>query len=142
MATAQTKQGGETLLKNSPAFSGFSVKDIPNAKAFYGGTLGLEVIEDKAMNILTLKLKGGNNVFLYPKPNHSPATFTVLNFPVDDIDKAVDELVLLGITFVQYPDLNTDKKGISRGDGGNKGPAGIAWFKDPAGNILSIIQEK
>ena len=142
MATAQTKQGGETLLKNSPAFSGFSVKDIPTAKAFYGGTLGLEVVEDKAMNILTLKLKGGNNIFLYPKPNHSPATFTVLNFPVDKIDKAVDELVTLGITFEQYPDLNTDKKGISRGDGGSKGPAGIAWFKDPAGNILSIIQEK
>jgi hypothetical protein len=81
-------------------------------------------------------------MYFFPKPNHSPATFTVLNFPVDKIDKAVDELGSLGITFEQYPDLNTDKKGISRGDGGSKGPAGIAWFKDPAGNILSIIQEK
>ncbi|HEV8590995.1 MAG TPA: VOC family protein [Pyrinomonadaceae bacterium] len=142
MAKAQTKQSEGSFLKDSQAFSGFSVSDISKAKEFYGETLGLEVNEDKGMGILILKLAGGNDVFVYPKDNHEPATFTILNFPVDDIDEAVDELSGTGITFEHYSELNTDEKGISRGDGGSKGPVGIAWFKDPAGNILSLIQEK
>jgi len=115
------------------AFSGFSVDDLPRAKEFYAETLGLEVVEEPAG--LGLQLAGGGRVFVYPKgPDHVPATFTVLNFPVDDIEKAVDELAKRGITFERYPD--TDEKGINRGD---QGPA-IAWFKDPAGNFLSVLK--
>ena len=134
---AKTSMKESFDLKNSPAFSGFSVNDIAAAKAFYGDTLGLDVEDDKKMGILTLKLKGGNNVFLYPKDNHEPATFTVLNFPVDDIDNAVAELNNLGIEFEQYKHLKTDEKGISRAP---DGPT-IAWFKDPAGNIISVLQK-
>jgi predicted enzyme related to lactoylglutathione lyase len=125
------------MLKNSKAFSGFSANDIPRAKEFYAQTLGLEVSESHG--ILTLHLAGGNNVIIYPKPNHVPATFTVLNFRVDDLDLAVDELTKGGVQFEHYdlPDIKTDEKGIRRG--GN-GPT-VAWFKDPAGNILSVIEE-
>lgn len=142
MAKAQTKQTEGSFLKDAHAFSRFSVNSINDAKKFYGDTLGLEASEYKEMGVLILNLAGGNDVFIYPKDDHKPATFTILNFPVDDIDTAVDELGKLGITFEQYPDLKTNEKGISRGDGGAGGPAGIAWFKDPAGNILSVIQEK
>jgi catechol 2,3-dioxygenase-like lactoylglutathione lyase family enzyme len=142
MTKAQTKQSHETFLKDSHAFSGFSVKNTATAKAFYADKLGLDASEYAEMGILILHLAGGNDVFIYPKNDHKPASFTILNFPVDNIDRAVDELVKLGIEFEQYPDLKTDEKGISRGDGGAKGPAGIAWFKDPDGNILSIIQKK
>ena len=123
------------MLADSKAFSGFSVNDIEKAKEFYGKTLGLEVSESNGL--LTLHLAGGNNVLIYPKPNHVPATFTVLNFPVDDVDLAVDELKKRGVRFEIYdlPDLKTDEKGIMRG----KGPT-IAWFKDPAGNILSVLE--
>jgi predicted enzyme related to lactoylglutathione lyase len=123
------------MLKESKAFSGFSANDIPKAKDFYGQTLGLEVSEDHGL--LTLHLAGGNNVLIYPKPNHVPATFTVLNFPVKNVDQAVDELKKRGVRFEIYnlPDLKTDEKGIMRG----KGPT-IAWFKDPAGNILSVLE--
>ena len=123
------------MLKESKAFSGFSANDIPKAKDFYGQTLGLEVSEDHG--VLTLHLAGGNNVLIYPKPNHVPATFTVLNFPVKNVDQAVDELKKRGVRFEIYnlPDLKTDEKGIMRG----KGPT-IAWFKDPAGNILSVLE--
>jgi len=123
------------MLGKSKAFSGFAVPDIEKAKKFYGETLGLEVSEDHG--VLTLHLAGGNNVLIYPKPNHVPATFTVLNFPVDDVDLAVDELKNRGVRFEIYdlPDLKTDEKGIMRG----KGPT-IAWFKDPAGNILSVLE--
>ena len=123
------------MLGKSKAFSGFAVPDIEKAKKFYGETLGLEVSEDHG--VLTLHLAGGNNVLIYPKPNHVPATFTVLNFPVDDVDLAVDELKKRGVRFEIYdlPDLKTDEKGIMRG----KGPT-IAWFKDPAGNILSVLE--
>jgi catechol 2,3-dioxygenase-like lactoylglutathione lyase family enzyme len=124
-------------LKNSPAFSGFSVNNIAAAKAFYVDTLGLEVVEDNSMNILKLKLKDGNNVLLYPKNDHQPATFTVLNFPVDNIDEAVRSLTGLGVKFEQYPNLKTDETGISRERGGPK----IAWFRDPAGNILSVLEK-
>ena len=123
------------MLGKSKAFSGFAVPDIEKAKKFYGETLGLKVSEDHG--VLTLHLAGGNNVIIYPKPNHVPATFTVLNFPVDDVDLAVDESKKRGVRFEIYdlPDLKTDEKGIMRG----KGPT-IAWFKDPAGNILSVLE--
>jgi Glyoxalase/Bleomycin resistance protein/Dioxygenase superfamily len=126
----------ETMLKESKAFSGFSAADIPAVKQFYGQTLGLDVSEEHGL--LTLRLAGGHNVIIYPKPNHVPATFTVLNFPVGDVDLAVDELKKRGVRFEQYdlPDLKTDEKGIMRGNGPT-----IAWFKDPAGNILSVIEQ-
>ncbi len=124
------------MLGDSKSFSGFSVDDIQKAKEFYGQTLGLKVSESHGL--LTLHLAGGNNVLIYPKPNHAPATFTILNFPVDNVDKAVDELAKRGVRFEIYntPDIKTDEKGIMRG----KGPT-IAWFKDPAGNILSVLDE-
>jgi len=123
------------MLGDSKAFSGFSANDIEKAKEFYGRTLGLKVSETNGL--LTLHLAGDSNVLIYPKPNHTPATFTVLNFPVDDVDQAVDELAKRGVRFEIYdlPDLKTDKKGIMRGNGPT-----IAWFKDPAGNILSVIE--
>ena len=123
------------MLGDSKAFSGFAANDVQAAGKFYEGTLGLKVSEDHGL--LTLHLAGGNNVLIYPKPNHVPATFTVLNFPVEDVDKAVDELTRRGVRFEIYdlPDIKTDAKGIMRG----KGPA-IAWFKDPAGNILSVLE--
>ena len=122
------------MLKDSKAFSGFSVDDIAKAKAFYGETLGLDVSEEHGM--LDLHLAGGVEVLIYPKPNHEPATFTILNFPVDDIEKAVDELSRRGVRFEQYEDeIETDERGIFRGEG----PL-IAWFKDPAGNILSVLE--
>ncbi len=127
------------MLKNSKAFSGFSVNDIQKAKEFYSEILGLEV-KDTPMGLLELNPEGGNRVIIYSKPNHVAATFTVLNFPVKNIDEAVDELIKKGITFEQYDGtIKTDEKGICRS--GGKGP-NIAWFKDPAGNILSLIEEK
>ena len=127
------------MRKHSKAFSGFSVNDIQKAKVFYSGILGLEV-KDNPMGLIELHPEGGNRIIIYPKPNHVPATFTILNFPVKDIDESVDELIKKGITFEQYDGpIKTDEKGICRGAG--KGP-NIAWFKDPAGNILSLIEEK
>jgi predicted enzyme related to lactoylglutathione lyase len=125
------------MLTDSNGFSGFSANDIPKAKEFYGRTLGLKVSESNGL--LTLHLAGGNNVLIYPKPNHTPATFTVLNFPVNDVDQTVDQLTKRGVQFEIYdlPDIKTDKKGIMRG----RGPT-IAWFKDPAGNILSVLDQK
>jgi predicted enzyme related to lactoylglutathione lyase len=124
------------MLRDSKAFSGFSAEDIQTAKKFYSETLGLDVSESHG--VLTLRLAGGNNVLIYPKPNHIPATFTVLNFPVKDVDLAVDELTKRGVRFEIYNlhNLKTNKKGIMRGNGPT-----IAWFKDPAGNILSVIEE-
>ena len=124
------------MLRDSNAFSGFSANDIPKAKEFYSRTLGLKVSESNGL--LTLHLAGGNNVLIYPKPNHTPAGFTVLNFPVKDVDQAVDELTKRGVRFEIYdlPDIKTDKKGIMRGNGPT-----IAWFKDPAGNILSVLEQ-
>jgi len=124
------------MLKDSPAFSGFSVKDQAETKAFYSDKLGVEVEEDEMG--LTLKLAGGNNVFVYPKEDHTPASFTILNFPVDDIDKAVDELAAKGVKFEVYEGMHQDEKGIARGKAANMGPD-IAWFKDPSGNILSVL---
>jgi len=122
------------MLGKSKAFSGFSVNDAAAAKDFYGGTLGLEVSE--ANGLLTLHLAGGNNVLAYPKPDHTPATFTILNFPVEDIEAAVDELTARGVHMQRYPNLEADERGIFRGGG----PL-IAWFTDPAGNVLSVLQQ-
>lgn len=122
------------MLGSSKAFSGFSVDDIPAAKRFYGDTLGLEVTEANGM--LTLHPAGGATILVYPKPDHIPATFTILNFPVDDIDAAVDELARRGVEFQRYEGSSQDEKGIQRG----MGPP-IAWFADPAGNILAVLQE-
>lgn len=126
------------MFKNTKAFSGFSVNDIHKAKAFYVDVLGLEVV-DHAMGVLELQINGGNKIIAYPKPNHVPATFTILNFPVENIEEAVGQLTQKGVSFEQYEgQIKTDEKGICRNPGG---PA-IAWFKDPAGNILSVLQEK
>ena len=124
------------MLRDSKAFSGFSAGDIQTAKKFYSETPGLDVTDSHGL--LTLRLASGNNVLIYPKPNHVPATFTVLNFPVKNVDLAVDELTKRGVRFEIYdlPNLKTDKKGIMRPNGPT-----IAWFKDPAGNILSVIEE-
>ncbi len=119
------------MFANTRAFSGFSVDDITAAKAFYEGTLGLTVGEENGM--LHLQIAGDRDTLVYPKPNHTPATYTILNFPVDDIDAAVDELTGRGVQFERYP--VADDKGIMR----DEGPP-IAWFKDPAGNILSVLQ--
>jgi catechol 2,3-dioxygenase-like lactoylglutathione lyase family enzyme len=128
------------MLGSSHAFSGFSVNDQAVAQKFYSETLGLEV-KDTGMG-LHLKLAGGGIVFVYPKPNHQAASFTILNFPVEDIDAVVDELTSKGIIFEQYdsPTMPQDEHGILRGLSAKMGPD-IAWFKDPAGNILSILQE-
>ena len=122
------------MLKESKAFSTFAVDDVPRAKQFYGETLGLTVREE--MDGLVLELAGGTSVFVYPKPDHEPAVFTVLNFPVDDVVQAVDSLTAAGITFERYDGFDQDEKGIARMD---EGPV-IAWFTDPAGNILSVLE--
>jgi catechol 2,3-dioxygenase-like lactoylglutathione lyase family enzyme len=123
------------MFKDSKAFSTFSADDIPRAKQFYGETLGLDVSDE--MDGLALHLAGGGEVFIYPKEDHVPATFTVLNFPVEDVDEAVDRLTAAGVTFERYEGFEQDEKGIARG-GEDRGPT-IAWFKDPAGNILSVL---
>ncbi|MBS1689829.1 MAG: VOC family protein [Bacteroidetes bacterium] len=126
------------MLKNSNAFSGFSVNDIQKAKDFYQNTLGI-TIADNPMGLLELHFNNGAKVIIYPKPNHEAATFTVLNFPVDDVEKTVDELTAKGVKFEKYTgNIQTDAKGIVRGNGGPT----ISWFKDPAGNILSVLEAK
>ena|SRR5215212_2583418 len=124
------------MLTDSAAFSGFSVPDIEAARQFYGDTLGLRTEVNQEMGgMLTLHLGGGKDVVVYPKPDHAPATYTVLNFPVDDVDREVDELAAKGVRFERYEGFEQDEKGIARG----MGPA-IAWFTDPAGNVLSVLQ--
>jgi catechol 2,3-dioxygenase-like lactoylglutathione lyase family enzyme len=127
------------MLTTSHAFSGFSVDDIAAAKAFYGGALGLDAVEGEMGN-LQVTLPGGHEVFVYPKEDHLPATFTILNFVVEDIDAAVDELNAAGVVTKIYrdPDFNTDERGIARGKAAGYGPD-IAWFRDPAGNVLSVL---
>jgi predicted enzyme related to lactoylglutathione lyase len=122
------------MLTDSSAFSGFSVDDIEAAKRFYAETLGVRVSEENGM--LQLHLGGGGTVLVYPKPDHAPATFTVLNFPVPDIEAAVDELARRNVRFERYEFAEQDEKGIHRGGG----PL-IAWFTDPAGNVLSVLQQ-
>jgi predicted enzyme related to lactoylglutathione lyase len=125
------------MIKYKNAFSGFSTNDLAKTKEFYIEILGLKV-KDSPMGILELHTEGNQPIVIYPKPDHVPATFTVLNFLVEDIEKAVDGLNRKGITFEQYGgDIQTDEKGICRGSGGPD----VAWFKDPAGNILSLIEE-
>lgn len=126
------------MFKDTNAFSGYSVNDITKAKNFYHGILGLDVKETMGGMVLQLHISEGIPIMLYEKPNHEPATFTVLNFPVQDIEKAVANLKAKGVTFESYDfkDLKTDDDNISRGDGPK-----IAWFKDPAGNILSVLEE-
>ncbi|TDD82458.1 VOC family protein [Actinomadura rubrisoli] len=119
------------MFENTKAFSGFSVDDIPAAKRFYGDVLGLKMTEENGL--LTLHIAGDRPTLVYPKPNHEAATFTILNFPVDDIEAAVDELASKGVTFEKYEGV--DEKGVFR-----KGGPLIAWFKDPAGNVLSVLQ--
>ena len=121
------------MLRDNPAFSGFSTNDVEAARQFYGDTLGLDVNDDNGM--LNLRLGGGQRVLVYPKPNHEPATFTVLNFEVPDIDAAVDRLAERGVVFERYEGAGQDERGIAR-----RYPPPIAWFKDPAGNVLSVIQ--
>ena len=124
------------MFKDTKAFSGFSVNDLQKAKEFYSQTLGLEVSDRNGL--LELHIAGGTNILVYPKPDHTPATFTILNFPVHDIDQAVNELAGRGVQFESYnqSSLVTDEKGISR-----RGGPEIAWFKDPAGNILSVLED-
>ncbi|MFF5982590.1 VOC family protein [Streptomyces olindensis] len=122
------------MFGTTKAYSGFSVDDIDAARSFYGDTLGLRVSEDHGM--LFLHIAGDRNILVYPKEDHAPATYTVLNFPVDDIEAAVDELSRREVRFERYDQFKVDEKGIFRGGG----PL-IAWFTDPAGNVLSVLQE-
>jgi catechol 2,3-dioxygenase-like lactoylglutathione lyase family enzyme len=126
------------MFKAKAAFNGFSVDDLAKARAFYGETLGLQV--DNEGVGLRLHLPGGGTVFAYPKEDHQPATFTILNFVVDSIDEAVDELTNRGVQFEHYEGIPADEKGIFRGTSKNQGPD-IAWFKDPAGNGLAVLEE-
>jgi catechol 2,3-dioxygenase-like lactoylglutathione lyase family enzyme len=121
------------MFEHTKAFSGFSVDDVPKAKQFYGETLGLRVSEENGL--LQLHLAGDTDVLVYPKDDHTPATFTILNFPVEDIDQAVDDLTARGVQFERYEDFDQDERGIMRAEG-----PPIAWFKDPAGNVLSVIK--
>jgi predicted enzyme related to lactoylglutathione lyase len=122
------------MFSNTHAFSGFAVDDIDEAKRFYGETLGLKVT-DGPMGVLTLELAGDRPTMIYPKPDFTPATYTILNFPVDDVDAAVDELTARGVEMERYDGFDQDEKGIMR----DNGPT-IAWFRDPAGNILAVLE--
>jgi len=123
------------MFENTRAFSGFAVDDLGAAKKFYGEVLGLKTSEQ--YGLLTLHLAGGRDTLVYPKPDHAPATYTILNFAVDDIDAAVDELISRGVELEKYDGLGQDGRGINRAGGPY-----IAWFKDPAGNILAVLQER
>jgi predicted enzyme related to lactoylglutathione lyase len=123
------------MFKETKAFSGFSVDDVPKAQEFYGQTLGLEVSE--AFGLLQLHIAGDKKILVYPKTDHIPATFTVLNFPVDNIEQSIDDLTARGVHMEIYFEGEQDQRGIFKGGG----PL-IAWFKDPAGNILSVIEEQ
>lgn len=125
------------MLTESKAYSGFAVDDIGKARDFYGETLGLQTeMLDEQNGLLSLHLAGGRDTLVYQKPDFQPATYTILNFQVDDIDEAVNGLAARGVTFERYEGFDQDDKGIARGNGPN-----IAWFKDPAGNILSVLEE-
>jgi len=135
-ASTPSRKNPSSIFKTAESFSSFSVNDLNVAKDFYSQTLGLEVSQTpEALELRT----GDNTIFIYPKPNHEPATFTVLNFKVNNIDEVVEELAAMGVSLEHYnlPDLKTDKRGIFTGPGQK-----IAWFKDPAGNILSVIEEE
>jgi len=124
------------MFADTKAFSGFAVDDIEKAREFYGKTLGLKV-SDEEMGALRIDIAGDRPTLIYPKPDFTPATYTILNFPVDDIDKAVDDLAARGVEFERYDGFEQDEKGVVRAEGPH-----IAWFTDPAGNILSVIKER
>ncbi len=125
------------MFANTKAYSGFAVDDLQRAREFYGETLGLKTsVVDEEHGLMGLHLAGDRDTLVYQKPDYTPATYTILNFPVDAIDKAVDELSARGVRFERYDGFEQDEKGISRGEGPY-----IAWFKDPAGNVLSVLQE-
>jgi catechol 2,3-dioxygenase-like lactoylglutathione lyase family enzyme len=123
------------MFANTKAFSGFAVDDLEQARRFYGETLGIKTSEDHGL--MTLHLAGGRDTLVYPKPGHTPASYTILNFPVDDIEATVDALAARGVRFERYEGLDQDERGIGRGGGPY-----IAWFTDPAGNILSVLQDR
>lgn len=123
------------MLAETKAYSGFAVDDLQKAQAFYGETLGLRTSEEHGL--MTLHLAGDRDTLVYPRPGHTPAAYTILNFPVEDIDAAVDELAARGVSFERYDGFGQDEKGIARAEGPY-----IAWFKDPAGNVLSVLQER
>jgi len=125
------------MFTDTPAFSGFAVDDLDAARSFYRDTLGLKV-SDEEMGILALHLAGDRPTMVYPKPDFTPATYTILNFPVEDVDAAVDELIARGVELERYEGFEQDEKGIARDP---RGPA-IAWFKDPAGNILAVLESQ
>ncbi len=123
------------IFEHTKAFSGFSVDDIAAARRFYGETLGI-ALEEQDNGLLSLHIAGGRDTIVYPKSDHKPASFTILNFPVEDIDDAVDQLAERGVSFERYDGMAQDERGISRNPGGPP----IAWFKDPAGNILALLE--
>jgi catechol 2,3-dioxygenase-like lactoylglutathione lyase family enzyme len=123
------------MFTDTKAFSGFAVDDVEKARQFYGETLGLKTSEENGL--LTLHLAGDRDTLVYPKPDHTPADYTILNFPVDDIEAAIDELTSRGVSFERYEGIPQDERGIMR-----EGGPYIAWFKDPAGNVLSVLQER
>ena len=126
------------MLTDTKAYSGFAVDDVDRAREFYGDTLGLKTaVLDEENGLLSLHLAGDRETIVYHKPDFTPATYTILNFPVDDVDGAVEELTARGVRFERYEGFDQDEKGIARGSGPQ-----IAWFKDPAGNILSVHQEE
>jgi catechol 2,3-dioxygenase-like lactoylglutathione lyase family enzyme len=131
----ETRTRGEAVFAETTAFSGFAVDDLEKARAFYEGTLGLRVSDENGL--LTLHLAGGRDTLVYPKADHAPATYTILNFLVDDIDEAVDALSARGVRFERYDGFDQDDRGIAKPNGGPR----IAWFTDPAGNILAVLQE-
>src|SRR5215203_5652474 len=141
MRDATTMVDPKSILKKAPVFASFAVKDIEPARQFYGQTLGLEVRDVQEMGILEIRSPDQGRVLVYPKPDHQPANFTVLNMRVNDIDEAVDALTAVGVKFERYDtaDIKTDAKGVVRGD--KQGPS-IAWFRDPSGNIVSVLQDR
>ena len=139
MRNTTTMIDPKAILTRAPVIASFAVKELDPARQFYGRTLGLDVREDKQMGILEIQSPDKSHVLVYPKPDHQPANFTVLNLQVRDIDEAVDALTSVGIKFERYntPDIKTDAKGVARGD--KQGPS-IAWFRDPSGNIVSVME--
>jgi catechol 2,3-dioxygenase-like lactoylglutathione lyase family enzyme len=139
MREATTMVDPKAIFKGAPVFASFAVKDLDRARQFYGGTLGLDVRDDKEMGIFEIQGPDKSHVMVYPKPDHQPAVFTVLNLQVRDIDEAVDSLTSAGVKFERYDtaDMKTDAKGVVRGD--KQGPS-IAWFRDPSGNIVSVLE--
>lgn len=126
------------MFENTKAFSSFAVDDVQKAREFYGEVLGLKTtVLDEENGIMSLDLAGDRTTLIYPKPDFTPATYTILNFPVDDVEKAVDELAGRGVTFERYENFEQDEKGVARG----AGPT-IAWFRDPAGNILAVMEQQ